>query len=527
MQTYLAIRAGTQEPEYLVPELKPILEKTNGWIIFQEEIMEICKQLCGYTGSEADEMRKAVGKKKAKLMAKHESKFKEGWIKHGLSKETANKMWSDIVGFATYGFCAAHGTSYGIITYQTAWLKTHYPREFMCAVMVCEGGNQDDMIKCLTECKRLKIKVLAPDINESEETFQLNKNGDIYFGLGPIKNVGVSVSTIAEERKAAGPFKNLQDFCERVDLSQINRLKLESLIKAGAFDKFGKNRATLLQGVEAIWEYRRQMKSYESKLVTFTNKMTAYEQRLTQIENGIKSSKGQKLKPFKLPIQPERPTFPELHDIDEMSEHDIWKDEHDLLGAFVSSHPMDRIRERVRKKEHFNTIKEVKTLPSRTSVTIPAVVTNIHEVTTKAKKKMAFATIEDLTGSIEVTLFPSVFERVGHLLAEARPLRISGAVDVAEGDEDRVTKITVRTLRVLDLKESTKPAKIKAQIHAGRAARLARILKELSGNVHEVEVMLILNDGTEVKLSHNPRIGDNKGAFNRELGRIRDEQQNN
>ena len=525
--TYLYVRAGVCEPEYLVPELEPILKRTSGWLIYQEQCMEIAKQLCGYTGGQADELRKAIGKKKKKLMDKHESMFKDGWRDSNLSSDSGDEMWRQMCAFAAYGFNRSHAAAYAAITYQTAWLKTYYPREFMCAVMISESGNQDDMIKCLTECKRLGIEVLPPDVNDSGEAFQLDKDGNIRFGLGPIKNVGASVTAIMEERKAGGPFKSLKDFCERVNLGQINRLKLESLIKAGAFDRFGQTRASLLDGVEAIWEYRKLTKAYDSKLTTYTKRMEAYDQRLVDIQAGKTTPKGSKLKPLKLPEAPERPGFPALKNIDEISKYDIWKDEHDLLGAFVSSHPMDDVRGRIKGKGQFNTIEEVKSFENRASVTIPAVVTSVHPVTTKAKKKMAFVTIEDLTGSIETTLFPKTFEQYEHLLDSTRPLRVDGSVDVAEGDEDRVTKVTIRRLSLLDLKEQTKPVKLSAPIRAERAAKLARELKELDGNVHEVDVLITLDDGTEVKLSKNPRIGDRKGAFNRALGRIKDEQGDN
>lgn len=511
---YLGVRAGVRDPEYLVPELEPILSRTSGWLIYQEQIMEIAKALCDYTGGEADELRKAVGKKKQSLMDKHEPKFKEGWVKHGLPAEAANTLWKDMVEFAAYGFNRSHAAAYAMITYQTAWLKTYYPTEFMTAMLICESEdkNGDKVIQAIAECKNLNIEVLPPDINKSGKTFQIDGDGSIRFGLGPIKNLGESVKAILEERKANGPYASFRGFCERVDLGIVNRRKLESLIRAGAFDSFGRTRASLMQSVEDIWEYRKLYKAWEAKMNTFHKRTEAYNARLAEIEEGSKK------KPLKEPVEPEEPVFPEPAVVEEMPQIEIQKAEHELLGFFVTSHPLDALR---RGNKDYVTIDMIKELPAGTKISAACVVTACNEITTKAKKqKMAFLNIEDLTGSIEVTVFSGLYGRNKQYFQDISPLRIDGVVDVTETDEKRVTKIRATNFHSLHLKTVVKPDEIEAIVPVSQSKQLANILSKYSGNIHRVHVSFKLKDGTTVKPKESFYIGNFKGAFIQELARL-------
>lgn len=521
-EIYLNVRAGSREPEYLVPELEPILSRTSGWLIYQEQIMEICKQLCGYTGGEADEMRKAVGKKKQKLMDKHEPKFKEGWIKSGLSEDSANQMWKDIVDFASYGFNRSHAAAYGLITYQTAYLKTHYPTEYLCAVMLCVGKKKKDhLIRCLTDCRRLGIKVMPPDINESEENFSVSEDKVIRFGLGPIKNVGAAAEIILEERDKYGPFKSMRDFCERVNLGQVNRKKLESLIKSGAFDTFGHNRNTMLHMVEDIWAYREEVKKYDSKMKTFEKKSEACRVRLLDIEEGKLSPKGAKLKPLKEPTRPVRPQWPEVLEFDELSDQEIHNWEHELLGLFVTSHPLNKFNQSDL-SDRLNTIEDITEMPDETFVSFAAVVTGLKEITTKKKQQMAFAQIEDLTGSIEMTVFPRAFRECKQYLQDPRPLKIDGFVDAVEADEgDRTTKVKVKSISLLDVESLPQEAeKIEVTFPIARERDFVSLLDKYSGNLHQVRAKAELSDGTKMVIPTLLSIGNHKGAFMRELTRL-------
>lgn len=422
------------------------------------------------------------------------------------------------------GLCCSnsHAASYAYITYQTAWLKTHYPTEFMCAVMVCEADDHDDIIKCLTECRRLGIQVLPPDINNSDMSFTVSDNNTILFGLAPIKNLGASVNSILEERKIAGPFSSFKDFCNRVDLSKVNRKKVESLIKAGAFDQFGSTRASLLHAVELIWNYNDLVKSYRSKLETYEKKVAACEQRLIDIAEGKHSEKGNLLKPLSQPSLPVCPEYPELISVDEMSQNEIRKAEHELLGFYVSSHPLDSLAMTDISKK-LNTVEDIKEMPSQSHISIAAVVTNSNEITTKKRQKMAFVVLEDLTGSIEAVCFPRMYEQHKELLEETVPLKVDGVIEVTEADDKRVTKIKVTNMSILDMGKTNAPQKLPVDVPAERAKDLMSLLYKHTGNFHEVDISLSLKDGTKVKVPTTVKIADCKGAFDRDLARIKDE----
>lgn len=521
--TYLAVRAGLQSPSYLVPELEPILKRTSGWLIYQEQIMEIAKQLCGYTGGQADELRKAVGKKKLDLMQKHESKFKEGWIKNGLPENKVDQLWTDMVAFASYGFNRSHAAAYALITYQTAYLKVHYPTEYMCAVMISEGGDQDDIIKSLAECRRLGISVLPPDINESRETFYIDSEKNIRFGLGPIKNLGESPVSLIIEMRKEGQFKSLRDFCERVDLGTVNRLKLESLIKAGAFDQFGPNRASMLAYVDIIWEYKKQLKAYESKLETYEKKIKEFEIREKEVQENLSSAAGKKLRPFKRPQEPEKPAYPECPLVDEVSEQEQQQTEHDLLGFYVSSHPLDRLS-KSRYARAFNTIEDVSRMENGTRVTIAAVIANSNEISTKAKKKMASLSIEDLTGSIQGVIYPASYNLMKPFLEEVKPVRIEGIVEIIETETSRISKLVVRKLQYLDLGgEGIRQEKIDVTIPANKVDELINLLEKYAGTIHDIRVVLKLSDGTKIRFPNAYKIGNYKTALQKDLLRINNE----
>lgn len=522
---YLDVRAGKRDPEYLVPELEPILKPTSGWLILQEQAMRIAKDLAGYTGGEADSLRKAIGKKDEDLMAKHEEKFIQGWVKNGLEESKGQKLFNDIKAFASYSFNKSHAVAYAYITYQTAWLKTYYPKEFMCAVMTCDANNKDQMIQYLAECKRLGIKVLPPDINKSQISFYVDSEENIRFGLGPIKNLGDgSVEKVIEERDKR-PFSSLKDFCERVDLGTINRLKLESLIRAGAFDSFGFTRATMISAVELIWNHRTETKKYLSKLETYQKKLDACAQRLEDIEKGVLSEKGKKQKPLKPPVRPEEPQWPEILECDEVPIEDLLVSEHELLGFFVSAHPLDGIDIKLF-GQSYNTIEDVKSLTHKTKISLAAVITNKTEITaSKSKKKMAFLTFEDLTGSIEGVCFPNIYTANQSITEKSEPIHISGIVEVTEADEERITKVIVRKISPLNLAVPQRSEKIVAEVKATRASQINSLLEKYQGDLHEVEIVFKTEGGSLLKDPTTHRIGNFKGAFMRDLMRINNGEQ--
>jgi len=510
---YLQVRAGLKEPEYLIPELEPILKTTGGWLIYQEQCMEIAKKLCGYPPGQADDLRKAIGKKIQSKMDKHEPMFKEGWKANGFSEEKGDILWDQMVAFAAYGFNKSHAAAYAVITYQTAWLKTYYPLEYMTAVLISESerGDRDKIIQVLSECKRLNIDILPPDINTSKATYSIEKN-NIRFGLGPIKNLGISADEILKERIENGIFKSFPEFCDRINLSIVNRKKIDSLIRAGAFDSFGFNRASLLSAADSVWEYKKLHKAYLSKMQTYEKRFLLYKERQKLIDEGSKK------KPLKTPIEPEAPIFPEVPMVNPLLKNEIHKDEHQLLGFFVSSHPLDDITPQ---RNCHIPIDMMKKLPEGTTISFAAVITSIKEITTKAKKeKMAYATAEDLSGTIEITLFPQIYAKASKYLEEIKPLRIDGVIDVIETDEKRIVKVKATKVSPIHVRMEKQPKVIDSVVRVKDANKVVEILNKYKGNLHKVRLMLRLEDGTLLITKKMFKIGDFISEFTQELSKL-------
>ena len=517
--TYLDVRAGKSEPKYSIPELEPILQPTAGWIIYQEQVLEIVKQLAGFSMADADLLRRAIGKKEAETLNEQEAAFKEGWVANGYELNKANKIWEDIVAFSDYAFNKSHAAAYAYITYQTAWLKTHYPREFMCAVMVSESGNRDEMIKCLAECRRMGIKVLPPDINESKNLFYVDSENNIRFGLSPIKNLGETpVAKIMEERKG-NPFTNFEDFCQRVDLGIINRLKIESLVRAGCFDSLGRSRASLVEAIENVWEYRKQHKSYEKKIETFHRKIEAYNQRYQDVIDGVLSERGNPLKLLKEPVCPEEPSFPIIQKLPELSEKELHQAEYELLGFYVTSHPLDGFNPEVYSK-NFCSIEAMKEFESKVKTNLGAVISSIKEITTKAKKSMAFFVLEDLTGSIEAICFPRFYAKYKELLSEGTPLTFTGTVEITSTENEKIAKFIIEKVQPLELELTTSINKIHIDCLLPHTEDLIELLKRYKGNTNEVCVSFLSTDGTRFNPLYSFKIDGDTQHFIEQWNKI-------
>ncbi|MEK9136939.1 MAG: DNA polymerase III subunit alpha, partial [Bacteroidota bacterium] len=247
---FIARKHGRQKIEYLHPKLESALNETYGIIVYQEQVMKIASEVAGFTLAKADLMRRAMGKKDKNLMANLKEEFVKGAVEKGTAKKVAGDIFDLIEKFASYGFNKSHSVAYSVVAYQTAYLKAHYPAEFMAATLSSEIGNTDRIVKLIDDCRKLGIKVLPPDVNESGKDFNVVK-GDIRFGLCAIRNVGEgAVDSVIKTRAKEGPFKNIFDFCKRVDLRLVNKKCLESLAQAGAFDGFGNHRAQLFENIE-------------------------------------------------------------------------------------------------------------------------------------------------------------------------------------------------------------------------------------------------------------------------------------
>jgi DNA polymerase-3 subunit alpha len=399
---YIARKHGLQKTEYLHPKLKPILSNTQGICIYQEQLMQIARDLAGFTLGEADILRKAVGKKIKSLLVVQEEKMVQGMIKNGVSKEVAKQIWEWVLPFARYGFNRSHSASYAVIAYQTAWLKSHYPVEFMSAVLTSERADIERIAVLIEECKKMGIEVLAPDINESFMNFSVvPKKNQIRFGLLAIKNVGEKVvEAIITERKAQGPYTSMQNFVSRVACKDLNKKSLESMIKAGVFDKM-EERNKLLNNLERLLEHSRdsQKNKNSGQKGLFAGTTFTVTLALAQTEPATGREKLN------------------------------WEKE--LLGLYVSGHPLKNFRTVLAR--HSVPIKQASQTAVGKLVKVGGVISTIKKIITKTGKPMIFMGLEDETQRIEVVVFPSAIERHPDLFQENKIVFVSGRVDARDG----------------------------------------------------------------------------------------------
>ena len=403
---YIARKHNKQKIEYLHPKLKPILEETQGICIYQEQLMRIARDLAGFSLSEADVLRKAVGKKIIKLLHQQEEKFIKGVIDNGIDKSIAIKLWQWILPFAQYGFNKSHSCSYATISYQTAYLKTHYPVEFMAAALTSEKTDVERIAVLIDECKKMKIEVLPPNINESLKNFTVvQKENKIRFGLLAIKNVGENViDVIVQEIKNNGPFKTIEDFVQRVNSRDLNKKSLESLIKAGAFDQFAE-RNKLLHNLERLLEWSKE--SQKSKM-----------DGQTGLFDGEGFSNDIKLEQAVAATNFEKLTW-----------------EKELLGLYVTSHPLEDFREILEKKTL--SLIDIGNNLKNTNVRVGGIISGIKKIITRNGKPMLFVKLEDLTDKAEVVVFPGVIERNPTVFQENKIVFITGRID----NRDNIPKV--------------------------------------------------------------------------------------
>ncbi len=381
-----------EETTYHHEKLAPILAETYGIMVYQEQIMQIAGDLFGYELGEADLMRRAVSKKKAKALLEHKSIFMERGPDNGISEETAEAIFNDIEFFANYGFNKSHASDYAVITVQTAFLKCHYPEEYMTALLIVQRDDSTKVATFLEECRRLDIPVLPPDVNFSQLDFDIETLDDgrrgIRFGLAAVKNAGVAALEGLIEQRGAEPFENLKDFCQRVDLRKVGKRTLESLIKVGALVKFG-NRSTLLAAMERIISYSG---SYHKDLEV--GQMNMFGDSAT-IDDGLLQN---------------------LPEMEEYKNREMLKWEKELLGLYVTGRPVDR-HKAIFETQKLHRIIDLKdpTLSKPEQVRVAGELTAVRKITTKNNDMMAILTLEDWhdsAGSIEVVLFPRTYNRV-------------------------------------------------------------------------------------------------------------------
>ena len=456
---------GKQNPghnEYTHPSLEPILNVTYGCMVYQEQVMQIVRDLAGYSLGRADLVRRAMGKKKLDVMAKEREIFINGQVdengniivpgcvRNGIDAESANKIFDEMSEFAKYAFNKSHAACYAVVAYRTAYLKSYYPAEFMASMLNSFLGNLDKVPEYIDECKRIGIKILKPDINSSSSKFTVefdesqdknNQIGQIRFGLGSIKNVGLQpIDNIIKDRNEHGKFEGFTDFCERVEGEAVNKKCVESLIKAGTFDEFPETRATLLASFEAIMDLAQ---SYNKK--GMNGQVSMFDLGGEQEENNLKEIKYQ------------------FSEQEEMTENEKLSMEKEMLGIYISGHPLEKIKEQIKQLTNISS-KELKEIDEQNSseeneenkvqeilkyedgqeVRIAGIITSVKKKYTKNNKIMAFVTIEDLNGSVEIIIFEPTFLKYQDKLLEENIIMIKGRLSIREDDN---TKIVAQEIR--------------------------------------------------------------------------------
>ena len=398
---YIAGKHKKKRIEYLHPKLKPILESTYGICVYQEQVMKIAQELAGFSLAEADILRKAIGKKIRKLLMDQKEKFTGGMVKNGIQDDIAHKIWNWIEPFAKYSFNRSHAAAYALISYQTAYLKAQFSVEFMASLLTSEKADVERVGFLISECKKMGLEVLSPDINESLENFTVVGPRNIRFGLTAIKNVGWNVvEAIVKERKSSGPYQSILNFVERVNSKDLNKKSLESLIRAGVFDKLAERRQ-LLDNLERLLEMARETQK------TKTNGQKG-------LFEGIAHNISFQFVSTKPATETEK-----LH----------WEKE--LLGLFVTSHPLENFKNVIAKNSL--TIDKVKSSFINRNVKICGLVSSIKKIITKNGRPMLFVGLEDLNDKIEVIVFPGVIERNPAAFQENKVVFVSGRVDNRDG----------------------------------------------------------------------------------------------
>ena len=461
----------TGQNEYTHPSLEPILNVTYGCMVYQEQVMQIVRDLAGYSLGRADLVRRAMGKKKLDVMAKEREVFIHGQVdeegnvivpgcvRNGLDEVSANKIFDEMAEFAKYAFNKSHAACYAVVSYQTAFLKAYYPPEFMAAMLNSYLGNLDKVPVYIEECKSLNIEILKPSINESELKFTAI-NGNIRFGLGSIKNVGIQpVETIIKERNENGKFQSFTDFCERIADASVNKKCIESLIKSGAFDEFEQNRSTLLASFEGIVD---TIQSTKKKGLEGQFSMFDFGATNDDVENNMDDIKY---------------AFVEK---EEFSEKELLSQEKEMLGIYLSGHPLSKLKEEIEKQTTIST-RDIDAIDNKTNideeniselemvsgydlqkaskfrdgqeVKIAGIITSIKKKFTKTNRIMAFVTIEDLYGQAEIIAFENAYLTAKDSLIEENIVLIKGRLSIREEEKTSIIANEITNFGVQKRKE--------------------------------------------------------------------------
>jgi DNA polymerase III subunit alpha len=468
---YAKRKHGQDQVTFLDPRLEPILGPSFGIILYQELAMEIAKQLAGFSPAEADDLRKAIGKKIHKLMASLKEKFLEGCASNDVTPAVANQLWKDIESAQDYSFNKSHAACYGLIAYRTAYLKANWPAEYMAALISSVMNTKDRVPFYVAACDEQGIEVEPPDVNVSAEDFRV-VDGKIRFGLDAVKNVGESaVRSILAAREEGGPFVSIWDFCERVDPQQVNKRALESLVKSGALDSTGATRMGMLEVLEdALVSGGRLIADRLSGQGSI-------------FDLGSETEQG------------DRRAHHRLIPTGEFEKRQLLALEKESLGLYVSEHPLDAVRDQLRRKTDCR-LADVERRRDGEVVTVGGIVSALKQLTTKKGEPMVFLRLDDLSGSLETVVFNSVYTAARELLEADRVLVVKGRVDHKEGE----TKLIA--LEIVPFEASADKAEVRLRLDARRAPagtirELAEVVRRFPG---EAEVLL------ELETSGGPQV---------------------
>ena len=475
--TYIANRHNPGNVKYKTPQLEHILDVTNGCIVYQEQVMQICRELAGFSYGQADLVRRAMSKKKHDVMEKERQHFVHGntepghecvgCVANGISETVANAIFDDMSSFASYAFNKAHAAAYAVVAYQTAYLKRHYPREFMAALLTSVLDNTGKVIEYTAECQRMGIRVLPPDINASDAGFTV-EGKDIRFGLLALKNVGRNlIATVVRERSGT-PYRSLYDFCKRLHGTEINRRAVESMIKSGAFDNLEAKRRSMMDGVEGI------LKSVESEarrnLDGQIDLFGALDGEQESGRNVYKLPDGGEEYPYDILLQMEK----------------------EVSGLYLSGHPLDHYRpviEKVSTCRISELVGENAHAYDEQNVTLVCTVVRTKTINTKAGGMMAFITVEDLSGSMEVLAFPKVLLAASEAVHDNAVVVIKGRVSYKEDEPSKLIADSI-----VDV-ERYEPDKIKTDIKSTKNGLWLKLSSMRSESFEETKNLLQIFEG--------------------------------
>ena len=438
---FVDTKHGKKPANYPLPQLKPVLEETYGVIVYQEQVMKIANILANYTLGDADILRRAMGKKIPAVMASEKVKFMAGAKKNAIPLDKAEYIFDLMAKFAGYGFNKSHSAAYALIAYQTAYLKAHYPAQFMAALLSCDMNNTDKIVLYINECRDHEIEVLPPDINESDKDFAVVEDR-IRFGLAAVKNVGeAALDSIIEARLADGPYLSLEDFCSRVDLRRVNRRVLESLIKAGAFDSLGLKRSQLFAILDQALEQGQaaQRDRLSGQISLFAVMDSEDEHPHTKIEI---------------------PSIPDWTDQEKLTF------EKETVGFYLTGHPLDDYREDILAVTDTN-LSENKQWVEGQSLRVGGLIREIKNRKTKKGDPMAVLVMEDIAGTVEVVIFPELYARCASILHNDTPIVIEGVVK----KDERGDNIIANGVDTLDAAREKYTAGACIMLHSDRVNR--------------------------------------------------------